>query len=875
MAQHEARLGHGALECVDDEQRAVGHVQHAFNLAAEIGMARRVDDVDLHVFIGNGNVLGKDGDAAFTFLVVAVEHALGHLLVLAEDAGRVQQAVDDGRFAVVDVRDDGHVADVLLLHTVIPLFESVMQQRNRTPPLHVHCRFNENVWYHVQYNGCMSSERDTKKPTSARFLNALALCAACIALNIVGAQVAQALKLPVYLDSIGTVMAGVLGGYVPAIIVGYLTNLINSLTNSSTIFYGVVNVLIAIFAALIAKHGWFKKLPLILLSIPLFALIGGGLGTVITYFLYGTHLGDGPSTMLTLQLYNAGMFDLFGAEMCTNLLLDFIDKALVVLSVAIAYHLMSDDFLAKLDFTPWRQTPLSQTELEKTMGAKPRSVSLQAKFAIIVAAIMTFVAVAATLISYLTFHQSMIDAESSNAAGVTSLMTQTVNPDRIDEYIEQGEAAPGYLETEQRIAEIRDSFPGVQYAYVYKIQEDGCHVVFDPDTTDEPGSDPGDVVPFDPSFEQYIPTLLAGGEIEPVVSNDSYGWLLTVYTPLKNAAGATVCYLAADISMAHLVGDEMTFLASIIALFAAFFILICSIVLWMARFDVILPVNSIARASNEFTLGEESIRGISAEQIANLKINTGDEIENLFVAINRMSHEAVRYTADTQEKAATIERMQDNLIMVMADLVESRDKFTGDHVKNTAAYTRVIMNQMRREGIYPDRMTNEFISNVYKSAPLHDIGKIVVSDTILNKPGRFTDEEFEIMKSHTIAGAEILENAKKAVSEASYLDEAQRLAAYHHEKWNGSGYPYGLAGEAVADVFDALVSKRSYKEGFPIEKALAIIEEGIGTHFDPQVARAFLHAQDKARAIAEKSNEKKRLEEAARAAAEAEESDHD
>ena len=113
------------------------------------------------------------------------------------------------------------------------------------------------------------------------------------------------------------------------------------------------------------------------------------------------------------------------------------------------------------------------------------------------------------------------------------------------------------------------------------------------------------------------------------------------------------------------------------------------------------------------------------------------------------------------------------------------------------------------------------------------------------------------------------------------MDEAQRLAAYHHEKWNGSGYPYGLAGEdiplsarimAVADVFDALVSKRSYKEGFPVEKAFAIIEEGIGTHFDPQVARAFLHAKDKARAVAEKSAEKKRLEEeqaAAEAAAKA------
>ncbi|MBQ9042372.1 MAG: HD domain-containing protein [Eggerthellaceae bacterium] len=723
-------------------------------------------------------------------------------------------------------------------------------------------------------------EHGEGKRVAARFRNALALCAICIVVNILGAQIALALKLPVYLDSLGTIMAGVLGGYVPAIVVGYVTNLINSIADSSTMYYGIINVLIALFAAFIAKRGWFKSFPLILLSILVFALIGGGLGSVLTYFLYGAGIGDGISAPFAHQLYDNGVLDVFGAQLCADLFIDFIDKALTVLTVALVYHLMSEDFLAKLDFVPWQQTPLSQAELEETMSAKPRTLSLQTKFVVIVGSIMAFVAITTTTISYLTFHQSMIEAESANAMGITSLMTKAVNPDRIDEYMTDGENAPGYRETEQRLADIRDSFPGVRYVYVYQIQKDGCHVVFDPDTADEPGSDPGDVVPFDPSFQGYVPTLLAGGEIDPIVSNDSYGWLLTVYTPLKNSAGTTVCYLAADISMEQLVADESSFLASIIALFAAFFVLICGVVLWLAKYGIILPVNSISRASNNFMLGDESVRSLSADQIEALGIRTGDEIENLFDAVNQMSQEAVRYTADAQEKSETISRMQDNLIMVMADLVESRDKFTGDHVRNTAAYTRIVMNQMRREGIYPDILTNEFISNVYKSAPLHDVGKIAVSDTILNKPGRFTDEEFEIMKNHTIAGKEILESAKGAVSEAGYLDEAQRLAAYHHEKWNGSGYPYGLAGEdiplsarimAVADVFDALVSKRSYKEGFPIEKALAIIEEGIGTHFDPQVARAFLHAQDKARAVAEKSNAKKQAEEEAAAAKAAQE----
>ena len=712
--------------------------------------------------------------------------------------------------------------------------------------------------------------------TGMRFLNMGALCALCIILNIAGAQVALALKLPVFLDSTGTILAGILGGYAPAIIVGYLTNLINGIADSSTVYYGVINVLIALAAAFLAKRGWFKELPLILLSIPIFTLIGGGVGSILTYFLYGIGFGDGVSAPFAHQLYDNGIFDVFGAQLCADMFVDFIDKSLTVLFVALVYHLIPDEFLAKISFIPWRQAPLSQDELDETMSAKPRGMSLQTKFVVVISSLMTIVAVTATAISYITFHQSMIYTESQNAAGLMRLLEQSIDPERIDEYLAKGEDALGYRTVEKELAEARDSFPGVRYVYVYQIQEDGCHVVFDPDTADETGSEPGEVVPFDPAFKQSLPALLEGEEVEPVISNDEYGWLLSIYKPLKNSAGETVCYLAIDVSMAQLVSDEAMFLASIIALFAAFFVFVCSIILWVARYGIILPINSIARASSKFMMGDESSRSISAAKIDELDIRTGDEIENMYDAVNQMSQEAVRYTTDAQEKSAVIERMQDNLIMVMADLVESRDKFTGDHVRNTAAYTRIVMNQMRREGIYPDILTNEFISNVYKSAPLHDVGKIVVSDVILNKPGPFTDEEFEIMKNHTIAGKEILEKAKGAVSEPSYLDEAQRLAAYHHEKWNGSGYPYGLSGEdiplsarimAVADVFDALVSKRSYKAGFPIEKALAIIEDGVGSHFDPQVARAFLHAQDKARAVAIKSEEKKAEEE--RAAAEA------
>ncbi len=720
------------------------------------------------------------------------------------------------------------------------------------------------------------SKSNGEKRAPARFLSVIVLCVACIALNIVGARIAIALNLPVFLDSTGTMLAGILGGYVPAVVVGYLTNLINGIADSTAMYYGIINVLIALAAAFFAKRGWFKELPLILLSIPIFTLIGGGLGSILTYLLYGAGFGDGISAQFAHQLYDNGIFDVFGAQLCADLFVDFIDKSLTVLFVAIVYHLLSEEFLAKLDFRPWRQAPMTQEELDETMSAKSRVASLQTKVIVAIVVLMALVAVATTAISFVLFYRSMVAAQSENAASIASLLEQAIDPSRIDQYMTEGEVALGYPEADKRLAKTRDLFPGVESVRVVQIREDGCHIVFDSGTQDTQGSNPGDVIPLSPEIKQHASTLLAGGEIEPVMSRDSDKWLLTLYKPLKNDAHSTVAYIVVDISMEQLLSDENLFLTNVIALFAAFLVLVCAVILWLARYSIVLPVNSIARATSDFTLDDGKGRTMSSARIDALDIRTGDEIENVYGAINHMSQEAVRYTTDAQEKSEVIERMQDNLIMIMADLVESRDKYTGDHVRNTAAYTRIAMNQMRREGIYPEVLTNEFISNVNKSAPLHDVGKIAVSDIILNKPGRFTDEEFEIMKKHTIAGKDILERAKGAVSEPSYLDEAQRLAAYHHEKWNGSGYPYGLSGEdiplsarimAVADVFDALVSKRSYKEGFPIDKALDIIEDGIGTHFDPQVARAFLHAQDKARAVAESNNEEKRAKEGQAAAA--------
>ena len=213
-------------------------------------------------------------------------------------------------------------------------------------------------------------------------------------------------------------------------------------------------------------------------------------------------------------------------------------------------------------------------------------------------------------------------------------------------------------------------------------------------------------------------------------------------------------------------------------------------------------------------------------------------------------------TDDTQnqiaEKAKRIVEMQDKLMLGIATMVESRDNSTGGHIRRTSEGVRMLIDEMKKDNTF--ELSEEFCRDVIKAAPLHDLGKIAVDDAILRKPGRFTPEEFEKMKSHAAEGARIVREILSDSDDPEFLRIAENVAHYHHERWDGSGYPEGLAGEeiplearimAVADVYDALVSKRVYKEKMSFEQADSIIMEGMGKHFDKRLEPYFVAARPK------------------------------
>ena len=215
-----------------------------------------------------------------------------------------------------------------------------------------------------------------------------------------------------------------------------------------------------------------------------------------------------------------------------------------------------------------------------------------------------------------------------------------------------------------------------------------------------------------------------------------------------------------------------------------------------------------------------------------------------------------------QERTRELAMTQDVTIQSLAALAETRDNETGGHIRRTQNYVRLLAEQLASLDEYKERFTARVINLLYKSAPLHDVGKVGVPDAILLKPGRLTDEEFEIMKTHTTLGYEAIRLAKtgfEGEGGSSFLDYAQEIAYTHHERWEGTGYPNQMAGRdiplsgrlmAIADVYDALISRRVYKEPMPHSKAVEIIKEGNGSHFDPHMVEAFLAREEEFRQTA-------------------------
>ncbi|MCL2637001.1 MAG: response regulator [Oscillospiraceae bacterium] len=207
-----------------------------------------------------------------------------------------------------------------------------------------------------------------------------------------------------------------------------------------------------------------------------------------------------------------------------------------------------------------------------------------------------------------------------------------------------------------------------------------------------------------------------------------------------------------------------------------------------------------------------------------------------------------------RKRTENLKKLRDSIVGTLANVVEKRDTMTGEHIERTTRYIKMLMVAMKERGVYSEEMKGWDLETVASSARLHDVGKIVIPDSILNKPGKLEPEEFDVIKTHPLEGEKIIGEIQRDSGDEAFLQSAKLFALYHHERWDGKGYPYALKGEeiplygrimAIVDVYDALTSDRPYKKAFTHEDSIKIITESKGSHFDPQITDVFLEISDK------------------------------
>ncbi len=491
------------------------------------------------------------------------------------------------------------------------------------------------------------------------------ICLAGVILNRTGNFIADKVDIGVYLDTIGTVFIAALGGYVPGIAVGLFTNLVGTIFNPDEMYFGIVSVSVAIITAFLYQRGYYKSFQKVLWTIPFTALTTSLLGTIIEEFVYKTSLPDS--------------FGKFLIDFHRHFLDEVPDKGLAILIAFCLLKLAPSDLRGNFLLLGKMQAPLSDEMRNELKSAESKFVrSLRTKIIFALIAVTILIAFSITLVSYITYRNSMVNDRIRIANGISSMVVNEINPSRVEEFLELGHHAEGYNETENRLRGIRASNSDIKFLYVYKIMEDGCHVVFDLDTANMEASSPGDIVEFDESFNEFLPDLFAGRPIRPVISDDTYGYLLTIYKPVYNSVGQCVCYVGVDFSMDLITDYGRSFIVKVVALFSGALIFLFVLGLMFVENNIILPVNTMAYCARNFAYNSEEAREHNVERIKSLEIKTDDEIENLYSAFVKTTSDSMHYFESF--KRARIE------VAVMDELAH-KDALTG--IKNKTAYTEV------------------------------------------------------------------------------------------------------------------------------------------------------------------------------------------
>ncbi|MCR5103502.1 MAG: HD domain-containing protein [Eubacterium sp.] len=681
--------------------------------------------------------------------------------------------------------------------------------------------------------------------------------------NVLMAFLMYKTGLPFYFDTIGTIVVTVLGGVFPGILTAVMSNVLCSLFNPHALYFTVINAIIALCTSWIVNRSNKNKVFRLIFLVLSLAIISGSLSAFIQWQLYGGPQNEGIAAVVNGIRESSGISP-FLIYLFINIIINIIDKGISVLIALLILWFLPGSIKNNLLNSRWKQRSLSREE-KKDLYKWSKDVNHSVRTRIILLiSIISFLLMVIIVVGTSLFSNHVKSERISALENVTKLSAELIDADMVDEYIATNGSVEGYEETRDLLYKVKDTSTYIDNLYVLKFtKDDGCYYIFEIVGEGEELHSPSKKVFNIEEYESILADLKAGKEITPLEEGNLFYWNIRVFNPVYNDEGQCVCYTIADISMDLMADYNRIFLFKMIIILAGFIILMMSGAIWFTDMFTVYPINSIASMIDGFVEVKDDQEKLDAQvrKLRKLDIRTDDEIEKMYISLCKMAASTAEQMREIRYYTESTAKMQNGIIITMADMVESRDSDTGAHIQKTAAYVRIILNGLKKKGYYAEKLTPKYMADVEMSAPLHDVGKVNIPDSVLNKPGKLTPEEYEIMKTHTTAGKKIIEKAISTVKGESYLREARNMAGYHHERWDGKGYPEGLHGEviplsarimAVADVFDALASPRVYKPAFPFEKAIAIIQEGAGTQFDPKCVEVFMDSLDEVKEVLKK-----------------------
>lgn len=684
-----------------------------------------------------------------------------------------------------------------------------------------------------------------------------------IIINVLLAFVMTRLGIVFFLDTIGTIVVASVGGLFPGIFTGVLSNAIYSLFNQDAVYFCFLNAFIAIFTVWFIKKISLKKIRYLIAYALIVGFASGTISTLINWLILdGVQVARSSDT--TISFASSLRISLFSAYYIYIIILNIFDKGISIFCAWFILNLIPKGILDKIERGNWKQKPLDNEEiLELKKWSQKIEHHMSRRSIAIVMASSVILVVVTGWIGISMYFKSARQEKTIDAYNALVLSSEVIDPGKIDAFIENGEKEEGYLETQEFLIKIKNNTQAIENMFFIKYGKDHGTRIFDLDG--EEADDIPLIIGYEEGFYEHLSRFLKGENVEPLEHGGFRNWKRSVFYPIRNDKNEVVCYGVADVSISDMQGYLKDFIVKASIILLGFFILVTAHNLWITNVTTVYPIRSMAKCVGEFSRQSYSQEQLdnNVRRIRSLNIETHDEVEQLYNSICSMTLNLSEQMRDLRRLSETTAKMQDGLIITMADMVENRDSDTGAHIQKTSAYVKIIVEGLIAKGYYAHKIDDKFVSDVIRSAPLHDIGKINIPDAILNKPGKLNEEEFEVIKTHTTMGKKIMEDAISTVMGENYLKEARNMAAYHHERWDGTGYPEGLHGEviplsarimAVADVFDALTSPRVYKPAFPLDKALSIIQEAAGTQFDPKCVEVFMDNLPEVKVILRKYN---------------------